>query len=259
MRSALNEQGDLVDILYALYHKEEIYRCPHCRDRLMFKRGHILSPHFSHLPGRRCLDYHTISEWHRDLQSLFIEGEQEKLIKLYVRDDQIPVHYRDLFEIGKIDKNISIIKRCADVLFNDHVIEIQHSGISAVEFQARNWFYIEAGYKVIWIFDMIDRFRKRNILRCNNVGILNKYHWRTPFHTLEYLNCSDDNITILFQFEENKTERFIFSSRDRRTSRINMRWFYTNTFPNDINEIVRYTKGVRFRKNPFLHPEEVGC
>lgn len=253
MKTALNEEGILVDNLYAIHHKDESYYCPYCKSKLLFKRGYILSPYFAHMPGSTCYSGNNgLSDWHKDWQSSFDIGNKEELIELVIHEDQIPLPYKNLFELEQLDNNICVLKRRADIVLGDYVIEIQHSTMSAVEFQARNWFYIESGYKIIWVFDLVDKFRYKQILKCNNDSLNNKYYWRHPFKTLEYLDLSDENVTVLFQFIDGSTERLISSSKDKITRRINLRWFYTDDFPDGVNEIIRYTKGTRLRNNPFL-------
>ena len=113
--------------------KSKQYFCPVCGEKLIIKAVDSLSikPHFAHKKGTECLDtwQHDMSEWHYNWQCLFPEEFREVVVE----------------EDG--------IKHRADVLINDYVIEFQHSPITAVEIEERNTFYLNCGYKVIWVFD----------------------------------------------------------------------------------------------------------
>ena len=113
--------------------KSKQYFCPVCGEKLIIKAVDSLSikPHFAHKKGTECLDtwQHDMSEWHYNWQCLFPEEFREVVVE----------------EDG--------IKHRADVLINGYVIEFQHSPITAVEIEERNTFYLNCGYKVIWVFD----------------------------------------------------------------------------------------------------------
>lgn len=253
MKVALNENKQPVNTYYAVKHRDEKYTCPRCHKEVMLKIGKIISPHFSHLPNTTCNNIsYDMSDWHRYWQLDFPIGEKEKMIKLHYLLDEIPKDFLTLFDIEYLNKDQVILKRRCDILLNDHIIEIQHSGISAIEFEARNWFYQESGYKIIWIFDMIERARNKNILRCDSYSQFYRYYWKKPFRTFEFLDLGNENITILFQFQDSKVERLIHSSKNKETGRINMYSFMTDDYPNNIEEIIRYTEGKTVRNNPFL-------
>ena len=128
---ALNANNEKVSIENA--DKICEYFCPICNEKLSIKATNSLSvrPHFAHKKGTECLDdwKHDMSEWHYNWQCLFPEEFREVVVE----------------EDG--------IKHRADVLINGYVIEFQHSPITAVEIEERNTFYLNCGYKVIWVFD----------------------------------------------------------------------------------------------------------
>lgn len=68
------------------------------------------------------------------------------------------------------------IKHRADVVVGKTVIEFQHSNISPEIFQKRSRFYIELGYKVIWVFDC-RKYRENGSL---------SYHKRTKYIDFEW-------------------------------------------------------------------------
>jgi len=115
----------------------EKYYCPICGLGLIVKsKGKIRKPHFAHKIGSDC-DWGDMSEWHISWQEKFPEENREVII----------------------EKNG--IKHRADVLVPsaNTVIEFQHSPISAEEFNARNQFYTDCGYKLVWVFDATERIR----------------------------------------------------------------------------------------------------
>ena len=76
-----------------------------------------------------------MSEWHFEWQSKFPIDSREVVVE------------RD-----------GVVHR-ADILINDTVIEFQHSPINGEEFEARNSFYKNCGYRVVWLFDVADKMR----------------------------------------------------------------------------------------------------
>ena len=77
-------------------------------------------------------------------------------------------------------------KHRADILIHNTVIEAQHSPISAEEFQDRNEFFEMLGYRIIWIFDMRDRFDSGQI-RYLNENDDTKFCWNYPMHIFSVL------------------------------------------------------------------------
>lgn len=110
--------------------------CPVCGAEVIRKNGHIRRPHFAHKSLTECkmsTDNDYKSEWHWRMQNYF------------------PVDYLERRFINPINGEIHI----ADVFLPDNniVIEFQHSPIDVEEFNSRTNFHIEAGRKIIWVFD----------------------------------------------------------------------------------------------------------
>lgn len=115
--------------------KGEQYFCPICHEKVILRAGEVNIHHFAHVSGHFCdgWDY-DMSEWHHKMQDCFPKENQEIIIE----------HNGE--------------KHRADVCVGDIIIEFQHSEISAAEFNDRNRFYMDAGYRLVWIFDFRNSF-----------------------------------------------------------------------------------------------------
>ena len=115
------------------------YLCPVCRNPVVVKAAKSVNvrTHFAHKRNTLCLDdwKHDMSDWHFEWQSKF------------------PIESREF-----VVKKDGVVHR-ADILINDTVIEFQHSPISSEEFEARNSFYKNSGYRVVWLFDAADKMK----------------------------------------------------------------------------------------------------
>lgn len=135
---AYNKNKERIHIDDAL--RNEKYYCPTCGEELTLKRGNIKVHHYSHKAYSNCDGWHyDMSDWHSSWQSQFPIENQEVVFELN----------------GK--------KHRADVFINNTVIEFQHSKISKAEFDDRNAFYSNLGYKLIWIFDASSSYLNGNI------------------------------------------------------------------------------------------------
>ena len=117
----------------------ESYLCPVCGNPVVVKAANSdnIRTHFAHKRNTLCLDdwKHDMSDWHFDWQSKFPIGNREIVVE------------KD-----------GVLHR-ADVLINGTVIEFQHSPISSEEFETRNCFYKNCGYRVVWLFDATDKMK----------------------------------------------------------------------------------------------------
>ena len=156
------------------------YYCPVCGGSVRLRVGSTNAPHFSHISA--CSDdfTHDMSDWHREWQELFPEANREIVIE----------------HNGEVHR--------ADVLCYGTVIEFQHSPISEAEFQRRNKFYTGAGYKLIWIFDLIEVVDNKRMWceddwesRWDSGG---KFSWNYPWRFLNsFLPQDEKNIDVFFQ------------------------------------------------------------
>lgn len=126
--------------------------CPACGSLLSNKNhGRIRRHHFSHRKDSPCSDEwyndYESSEWHDEWQSLF------------------PAENQEIF----IDNGSE--KHRADVVIGRSVIEFQSSRFPEA-INIKNHFYVEAGYRVVWLFNCVDKYYDGNISIRNNI-----LHW----------------------------------------------------------------------------------
>ena len=213
------ETNELVDIEDADSKKE--YICPHCKSKLIQKCGDINVWHFAHESLRDCDDWsNEMSEWHKNWQAQFPKRFRE-----------VDITYR-----GKTHR--------ADVCVHGYIIEFQHSSISAKEFNKRNKFYTNAGYKVIWIFDLTNQYYNDQIIYNKQVSIgkcayKTLYNWNHRIHTFDdFYPQYEKNIILFFQlcdecFDEdyygNNTwmlNRVVWAIEDEENDCANFKRFY---------------------------------
>lgn len=180
MQIALNKNKQRIHIDES---KKDIeYYCPVCEAKLIRKMGEINIHHFAHAHNQKCCDNwtHDMSEWHTNWQNRFPIESQEVVIK----------------GNGAIHR--------ADVKVEDIVIEFQHSPISTNEFNNRNQFYTSMGYKVIWVFDMQEKFTNKLIYQFSfQYGkLLKKFNWDRASKIFK--DFEDDNIDVFFQETESE-------------------------------------------------------
>lgn len=137
MFTALNTNSTRISIEDAI--PSDSHYCPVCGNPVVVKAAHSdnIRTHFAHKRNTLCFDdwKHDMSDWHFDWQSKF------------------PIENREIV----VEKD-GVFHR-ADVLINGTVIEFQHSPISSEEFEARNCFYKNCGYRVVWLFDATDKMK----------------------------------------------------------------------------------------------------
>ena len=144
------------------------YFCPTCNTELILKPGIERQAHFSHKVS--CSDkwHYEMSEWHQRMQGYFLPKYREVVVE----------HNGE--------------KHRADVLIPDlHggkslVIEFQHSNMSREEFCERNVFYKNAGYDIVWVFD-INNASTANALSSSR-SCENLFSWHCPFACLKDYN-----------------------------------------------------------------------
>lgn len=165
--------------------KNTRYFCPVCKSEVCLRDGGINVAHFAHLSFKNCDDFTSdMSEWHRIWQSMFPLKNREHIL-------------RDENEIHR-----------ADVCCYGTVIEFQHSSITSEEFWRRNDFYTRLGYKVVWIFDVIDIFNGYDDSEGMYIvgdwkelwGSGDTFRWKYPWRFLKDFYPQDEkNIDIFFQ------------------------------------------------------------
>lgn len=176
---ALDSNGNRIDVKNA--EKGNDYFCPVCNNPLQVKEGKIKIKHFAHISGSDCDDFSTdMSEWHRNWQ------------------EQFPADSREI--VITIDNE----SHRADVAFENYVIEFQNSPITAEKFEQRNAFYTKAGKKVIWIFNLIDDFRKGHFVKIETFRGGAEWKWKYSnqcFHNFVPQKRKGE-VILLFQLKD---------------------------------------------------------
>lgn len=226
---AIDENGNRVMAEDAKHEPE--YFCPICHGKVRLKAGSVNATHFAHVNLVDCDDFTSdMSEWHRYWQSLFPEKNREVIVTN--------------------DKET----HRADVLCYGTVVEFQHSPISEDEFWWRNNFYRSSGYKVVWIFDLIEAVnqgRMRHYDEWHEEGDSGgKFKWLYPYRFLRGFYPQDEkDITIFFQLsafredfeddEDGYMEKVIWVRPDGGTP-----WgrFVTSSYPFNRTELLEWLK-----------------
>lgn len=183
MYTAVDERKERVYIGNAVRGNE--YFCPICHGHLSVKMGKVREHHFAHMPGMECSDSwagkYDMSDWHREWQERFPEENREVVIEY------------------------NGVKHRADVLVGNTVIEFQHSKMSNEEFWERNKFYTDAGYELVWLFDLIEEFRVGRVKESGNTGY--QYRWYYSWHTFDGFSPKENKkVKVCFQFGESVSD-----------------------------------------------------
>lgn len=177
MYIALDENHKRITIENAK--KGNKYYCTECKAEVITKKGKVREHHFAHKNEQTSCSYKKHEGktlWHREWQNLFGADYQEIILE---NNDE---------------------KRIADVSIHNYVIEFQHSPMKLSEFRSRNKFYTSLGYKIIWVFDLLDAYENGQIYTINEN---NTYEWIYQREPLKSINLPNENCTIYFQLEDN--------------------------------------------------------
>lgn len=203
------------------------YFCPICKQALIQKRGEIREHHFSHIGNRGsnsknytpCSDTwrYDKTDWHIQWQKRFPDECYEKVLEFEGR------------------------KHIADVLVGDVVVEFQHSSISVDEFRDRNDFYTKCGYKVIWVFDLIDELENGRITMDERNDY--RFHWSYVKKFFREVELNNEKTIVFFQFYTNDEK-----CEDSCLERVSRAYNFFKTFYTDksccltINDFVKKVK-----------------
>ena len=158
--------------------KGEKYTCPICNHPLILRKGEVNIDHFAHEPNDECVDdwEYDMSEWHRRMQNYFPKEAQEVVV----------THQ------GK--------KHRADVLIGNAVLEFQHSPITASEFEERNSFFKNAGYRLAWVFDLSDIPEDDLYLSTDKYNMMIWKHPMRIFAHSDYLGEDNKEFALWFYY-----------------------------------------------------------
>lgn len=200
MRFALNADNQRVNAAYAL--KENVYRCPLCKEELLLRQGRIMIPHFAHKKDSDCdADTGEMTEWHINWQNRF--GEE---------NCEIPVVFNKETKCDNYWGNgwfcVPDVKLIADVIINNTVIEFQHSSITMEELEFRNHIHHSLNRRVVWLFDYQDchSWLKRKYCYFENGHKRIKYSWtrrRDCFYAFESFPDSKHYCALYLQIGPN--------------------------------------------------------
>lgn len=159
---AIDESGNRVEATAA--NRETLYRCPVCNSPVILRSGLQNADHFAHA-ANECSDNwnYDMSEWHTKMQGFFPANTREVVVK----------------HNGSIHR--------ADILIGNTVIEMQHSSITAEEFNDRNEFFRGLGYRVAWVFDVRDK-RESGQIQYLDEDTTTKLKWSHPMRVFEVLD-----------------------------------------------------------------------
>ncbi len=181
MFCAINKVGNRVYAKNAS--RDEDYFCPVCKAPVKLRKGDVRAPHFAHGRDRLCTD-----GWN-----------YETTVWRQKRLEQFPEKNREVIVVNKDGE-----KHRADVLIADTVILFRSRLISEERFLEITNFFQSLGYRVIWIFDMSERFHKGSIKRLTSPK--NLCSWSRHAHIFRLLNkcpsAKDRDFAIYFQLDK---------------------------------------------------------
>lgn len=167
------------------------YYCPYCGAPLTVKKGDIRKHHFAHKIGHLCRD-----EWERN-------GIYDKSEWHYNWQDQFPL------ENQEISLTLGSTKHRADVVIDRTVIEFQHSILRKEDFDNRNNFYFNLGYKVVWLFDVEDLIEDGKITYSLDEKNLLNVKWKNPKKAFNPYDVEEGKIDLFLQFYDFNKEKKI--------------------------------------------------
>ena len=240
---ALDKYGKRVHVDNACSGEEYFCPCPSCREKLIVRKGQVNIPHFAHKQNTKCTDswHEDMSEWHKYWQSIF------------------PIETQEVY------KEKDGISHRADVLIENTktVLEFQHSPLSVEEFEDRNHFYNDLGYKVIWIFDVSDKYGEGLIKNYNR----DLFNWAYPKKTFSRFNAKEQKnkvelyLHIVLKASLNDTLSELEKLRDSGYQLSPNDLCYIMQHRNDENELVRVVWNSsndfkRFSTDGYFYSEE---
>lgn len=182
--------------------------CPVCGEALTHRIGQFKAPHFAHKKDSNCAygkDKDSKSPWHIHMQELFPP---------------------ETLEVRFSDPATGELKHIADVFLKESntVIEFQKSPISAQDFVSRTLFHIQAGRRIVWVFDESKEGEEFGRLRrCEDAYLATHYRYpnnldfdwpRSPRKVLncfqgEILDAANKYSVCLYYGEEDTVHRIV--------------------------------------------------
>ncbi len=158
------------------------YYCPYCGAPLITKKGQVRRHHFAHSADHACSDSwsstYDISDWHFEWQERFPKQNRERCLSL------------------------DSTRHRADVIVGRTVIEFQKSTLTPQQFNDRNTFYHDLGYRVVWLFDLRKPFWEGTISESGREDNEQQYTWMNPKQAFNSYDIEAANICLFFQLED---------------------------------------------------------
>ena len=170
------------------------YFCPVCGSPLDTKKGNVRRHHFAHKASHRCTDTwqgtYSDSEWHFSWQERYPKENRELALVL----DQT--------------------RHRADVIAGRTVVEFQHSALSPGEFNDRNRFYEDLGYKVIWLYDLRELYEAGTISETEGTDE-STFTWDDPRQSFNAYDIKTGTSDLFFQLRNDDGGKCIVRVRGR--------------------------------------------
>lgn len=158
------------------------YFCPTCGSPVIPRKGEVRRHHFAHKGGGACSDgwarSYDDSEWHHLWQERFPKENQEVTLTL------------------------GDIRHRADVLTGVTVVEFQKSALTPEQFNDRNTFYQDLGYKVVWLYDLRDTFREGGMREESHENGSYHFSWDNPRKAFRAYDLVHGNVDLFLQLRD---------------------------------------------------------
>lgn len=169
--------------------KDEKYFCPMCKSPLILKGGDKKRLHFAHTFSHKCNDTwkENKSLWYYEWLNQFPRNVQEMVIEYNGQ------------------------KHRADILIEKTVVEFQEGPISSKNFDERNLFFISAGYRVVWVVNLIEKFQD-GIISLTDDSSEDAYTWKRGSTTYTNFDYQNSEVSLYFQdahYSEEEVDRHI--------------------------------------------------
>ena len=158
------------------------YFCPTCGSPVIPRKGEVRRHHFAHKGGGPCADgwsrSYDDSEWHHLWQERFPRENQE------------------------ITLTLGEVRHRADVLTETTVVEFQRSALTPEQFNERNTFYQDLGYKVVWLYDLRDAFREGALREEPHKDAGLRFSWGNPRKAFRAYDLERGNVDLFLQLRD---------------------------------------------------------
>jgi competence CoiA-like predicted nuclease len=152
--------------------REEAYFCRGCDESVIFKRGRIRIPYFSHRAGSQCAYGATMSLEHLTAQQVLADG-----IRSRGAHAELEVPMASL--VGQ-DRRIDVLAWPAAKPNARIALEVQKSDITVELIDARTQCYLEAGIAPLWVrlYDF-SKWEKPGLLKGRNTIWIDRHFVRS--------------------------------------------------------------------------------